>query len=284
MKSIGGCEKIIFIIVTTGFIWVAGNKQNNCSSRVHCSLEEKNSSTRNITDEELDQDENSKVVIPLRHAKSRDKDEASVKRDNTFTDVLKDLISMVDKGTKNSDTVTFPRGNPVQGTPSPSTSPTVESSSGSSSSTVTPVITTPSSPIPSQPTSKTPPAPVPTSAPVPTNSAQSTVITPAPSTTSLPGATKPPCISCWKSRKNITVAPGIVITPGGAIILKPPFPLLPGPSQGGTKVPSQGGTNFPGVFPMPGPVIGPGTPASSGAVLKPGVDLLPGAPAEAASR
>ena len=259
---------------------MAGNKQNNCSSRVHCSLEEKNSSTRNITDEELDQDENSKMVIPLKHAKPRDKDEAGVKRDDTFTDVLKNLISMAGKARKNSDTVTFPRGNPVQGTPSPSTSPTVEASSGSSSSTVSPVITTPSSPIPSQPTSKTTPTHVPTSAPVPTDSARSTVIRPSPPTTSLPGTTKPP----WKSRKNITVAPGIVITPGGVIILKPPFPLLPGPSQGGTKVPGQGVTNFPGVFPMPGPVIGPGIPASSGAVLKPGVVLLPGAPAEAASR
>ena len=267
MKSIGGCEKIIFIIMTTGFIWVAGNKQNNCSSRVHCSLQEKNSSTRNITDEELDQDENSGMVIPVRHAKPRDKDEAGVKRDNTFTDVLKNLISMVDKANKNQDTVTFPRGNPVQGTPSPSANPTVEASSGSSSSTVMPVVTTPSSPIPSQPTSKTTPAPVPTSVPVPTNSTQPT--------TPLKGATKPPCISCWKSRKNITVAPGIVITPGGAIILKPPFPLLPGPRQGVTK--------FPGVFPMPGPVIGPGIPPSSGAVMKPGV-ALPGVTAEAASR
>ena len=211
--------------MATGFIWVAGDKQNNHNSSDHCLLQNENNSTRNITDEELDRDENSVMVIPLKHAKQRAKDDAGNKRDNTFTDLLKNLLSMVDTARKNSDTVTFPNGNPAQGMPSPSSSPY-----GPPSSVITPIMTTPSSPTPSsplssQPTSKATPAP----APVQTTSPQSIATTSAQPTNPLePG-------------KNFSAGPGIVITPGGAIILKPPFPILPGPRQGGT--------NPPGVFP-----------------------------------
>ncbi|XP_068736612.1 uncharacterized protein [Montipora capricornis] len=86
---------MIFIVLTTGFIWVRGSKQYNCSVGNNC-LVQKENKIINVT-EELDQDEFSGANTPLEHAEDSKAVENGSKRNIALTDALKDFLKMVEK-------------------------------------------------------------------------------------------------------------------------------------------------------------------------------------------
>ena len=237
--------------MATGFILVAENKQNNCSVDVHCSTQEKDTLKRKLADEDIKPDGKTEMKVPrMKNVKQLVREENGFKRDNTFTDVLKNLLDMVDKAKPN--TVTLPSVKPV----APSASGTTPASSSPEASNATPIPTaSPTTEATSTASSESVATTAATVSPTPTSSTSVTssanVSTP---TEGSPG-------------KNVTVAPGIVIAPSGEIILNPHFPLLAGAGQ------TTGSFPFP-IFGMPGIAL-PGIPASSGTATHPGTVAIP---------
>lgn len=242
---------IVFVLVTT-LVPVAGNKQNNCSVDSHCSPWKNFSTKQFAKDEEY---EGSERKIQLNFTKHRPGEETGFKRDNTFTDVLKNLLARVDNAKRKvlglnsppqASVVTSPTLKPVVANPAnatkttpapnnpgpsavttaPSASPTSGSTSigtpGSEASTASPGTVTNS------------PSPTPTTAVTASANASCNA-----SSGSCPSV-KPP------GRHNITIAPGVVLTPNGEIILGPQLPLLIGAGQ------TSGGQPYPGISPGAG--------------------------------
>lgn len=282
MKSTGGYGKLILIVVATGFGLVAENKQNNCSVDVHCLQQKENTSKRTNTNGDLEQDSNY-GMIRLKHVKQGTKEEKGLRKDNIFSDALKNLMVMVDKA--KSGAVLFPSRKPVASpvsgttitTPPPDSmgastgaTSTVSSESVPTSSAVGTSIPTSTPPSPTKTT--TPPIPTQTGTPPIANQSTNTPPTPTPSVSkpTSGAASKPLGKPGGQPGKNYTVAPGIVITPNGQIVLNPKFPLLAGAGQ------ALGGTSYPGVFPFPVSVL-PGGAASSGIGAAPGNAPQPGA-------
>ena len=240
---------IVFVLVTS-FLLVAGNKPNNCGVYGHCSTD-KTDSKENLNNFGANSNFERKRS-QVNQTKNYVKEEISSKRDDTFTDVLKNLLAKVDKAKtaitnlnsvpqRNASSTVKPVTNPVNvskttaspGTSTPPTVPTTLSSSSTSGSTT-------SSPVGSEATT--------TAAPTVTSSPSPTPTTPAVKPTgnascsgALGACAGVPVVIPGKN--NITIAPGVVLTPNGEIILTPHLPLLPGAGQ------TPGSKPYPGTFP-----------------------------------
>lgn len=261
-----GYPKIVIFVLATTLHLVAGNNYNKCNVGSNCSSR-KNSSTRHLLTKERHERAQSK--IHLNATKHQSDEQTSFKRDSTFAEVLKNLLSRVDNAKRkvvelNSPTqaqakavaVASPAKKPVSNgvdasktTPAPitsvppsaTTSPSASSTSGESTTGMPASEATTSSGT----TVTTSPNPTPTIA-VTSSTNVSCNPTLGPCTTSKPPV-KP-------GRYNITIAPGIVLTPNGQIILNPAFPLLIGGSQtsGAKPIPgiSLGAAQLPGIIPV----------------------------------
>ena len=244
-----GWFAIVFVLVTS-FLLVAGNKPNNCGVYGHCSTD-KTDSKENLNNFGANSNFERKRS-QVNQTKNYVKEEISSKRDDTFTDVLKNLLAKVDKAKtaitnlnsvpqRNASSTVKPVTNPVNvskttaapGTSTPPTVPTTLSSSSTSGSTT-------SSPVGSEATT--------TAAPTVTSSPSPTPTTPAVKPTgnascsgALGACAGVPVVIPGKN--NITIAPGVVLTPNGEIILTPHLPLLPGAGQ------TPGSKPYPGTFP-----------------------------------
>lgn len=271
MKSTGDYGKLFLIVLTARFILVTGH--NNCTVDIHCLTQEGHNLTRNITNEEMEQSKDSKMMIPFKNADQIAKHEKGFKRDKAFSDVLKNLLAMVDKVKPNA--VTFPSRKPattsVPGTTIAPSSPEISTVSSPSASppTSVPSVATTEGAATSSPsaalTSTTAPI-VPTSNQS-TNQVTPTPLTPTPTISVTPSgnASKPPGKPGGQPGQNVTIAPGIVVAPSGEIIFNPHFPLLPGAGQ------TSGGTPFPFPLPLtPGGVSPVGIPTSPGTASQPG--------------
>lgn len=264
---------IIFVLATT-FVSVAGMKQNNCGFDNHCSPKKHYLATK-FTNEE--RHGSSARKIRLKFNEHRANEETGSKRDTTpFTDVLKNLLARVNKGTPTfvgsnalpqtkvvASPTLKPVANPVNASkpnPAPiSTRPPVVTSASSASPTATGTSPATSGSEPTTATVTNSPTPTPTTAVTSSVNASCN----ATSGSCQPG-TKPPV---KPSVNNITIAPGVVITSNGEIILNPHFPQL----IGGGQIP--GGKPYPGVVPL---LSGGAVPGSlPGAAQLPGIITIP---------
>lgn len=251
---------VIFVLATTLHL-VTGNNYNNCNRGSDCSSR-KNSLTRHLLSKERHQRAQSK--IHLNSTKYQSDKLRGYKRDGTFAEVLMNLLSKVDNAKRKvvelnsppraltkppTSLAKKPTSNAVNAsktTPAPITSvaPSVTASPTASSTTGGPTTGTPVSEATtaSGATDTTSPSPTPTITvtPSPNVSCNASL---GPCTTSKPPV-KP-------DRYNITIAPGVVLTPNGQIILNPQFPLLIGGSQtsGAKPIPgiSLGAAELPGI-------------------------------------
>lgn len=265
-----GYPKIVIFVLATTLHLVAGNNYNNCNVGSNCSPR-KNSSTRNFLTKE--RHESVERKIHLNSTKYHSDEQRSYKRDSTFTDVLKNLLSRVDNARRKfiglnstpqakaaASPVKKPAANPTDApktTPAPNssvppvatTSPSASSTSGGTSAATSGSEAT----TVSGTTVTTSPSTTPTTTVKPSTNVSCNAI-PVICTTSKPPV-KP-------SRYNITIAPGIVLTPGGQIILNPQLPLLIGGGQ------TSGGKPLPGITPgaaqLPGTVSVPSGTVTSG--------------------
>lgn len=272
-------------ILATTLGLVAGNKHHNCSVDTHCSPW-KNFSAINFINKE--RHESSERNVQLSYTKDRPGEKTGFKRDNTFTEVLKNLLAKVDNTRRKfvgmnkppqATVVTSPILKPVakpvnasKTTPAPSnsgpsavtTAPSASPTSGGTS------ITTPGSEASSSSpaTVTNSPSPTPTTA-VTVSANVSCNASSGSCPTVKPGVKPPP----KPGKNNITIAPGVVITPSGEIILSPHLPLLMGAGQ------TSGGQSYPGISPgagkPPGTVSIPSGMVTSG---HPGVAAQQGRP------
>ena len=244
---------IVFVLATTHFT-VARKRQNNCGVDSHC-LPWKTFSTRNFINDK--RHESSEGIIRKNHTKQRPGEETGSKRDNTFTDALKNLLARVDNARRKvmglnsppqAKVETSPTIKPVgipmnaskttpapnsSGLPAVTTAPSASPTSGGTSA------ATPGS------EGTSPPAGTPTHSPSPT---PTTAVTASPNASC--NASSGACPSVKPTLKpgkhNITIAPGVILTPNGEIILGPQLPLLVGGGQ------TSGGQTYPGVKPGAG--------------------------------
>lgn len=97
MKLTRDCGKIIFIVLTTEFIWVTAKRHHNCSVGIDCLRQnESNNITRDIK-KEVELDELSAAENRLEHASARSDIEKGSKRDNSFTDVMQNFLKLIQK-------------------------------------------------------------------------------------------------------------------------------------------------------------------------------------------
>lgn len=263
-----GCFAKVFVFVTS-FLLVAGNKPNNCSVYGHCSSD-KTDSKKNLTN--LGPDSNfEKKRSQFHQTKNYVKEETFSKRDSTFTDVLKNLLAKVDKAkTTIIDLNSVPKRN--ASTVKPVTNPVNVSKTtaapSTSTSTLPTVATTPSSSstsgVSTSPTvgseATTTAAPTVASSPSPSSSTPAVKPTGNASCNETLGACAGGTL-VKPGGNNITIAPGVVLTPNGEIILTPHLPLLPGAGQTTASKP------YPEIFPalLAGLAAATGTAGVTGA-------------------
>lgn len=168
MKLTRDCGKIIFIVLTTEFIWVTAKRHHSCSVGIDCLREnESNNITRDIK-KEVELDELSAAENRLEHASARSDIEKGSKRDNSFTDVMQNFLKLIQKARAVISSDGKVTNLSVSSTPSqPTVSPTSPSPSAevTSAATTQGVVTLPAPGVmATQPISRQP-ATVPTMAP-----------------------------------------------------------------------------------------------------------------------
>lgn len=180
MKLTRDCGKIIFIVLTTEFIWVTAKRHHSCSVGIDCLREnESNNITRDIK-KEVELDELSAAENRLEHASARSDIEKGSKRDNSFTDVMQNFLKLIQKARAVISSDGKVTNLSVSSTPSqPTVSPTSPSPSAevTSAATTQGVVTLPAPGVmATQPISRQP-ATVPTMAPATTKNGQFIVAT-----------------------------------------------------------------------------------------------------------
>lgn len=251
---------VMFVLVTT-FYLVEGSNYIDCNVSSNCSSKTNSSPRHLLTKERY---ERAHTKIHLNSTKSPD-EQRSYKRDNTFAEVLKSLLSRVNNAQRKIVALKSPPRAQVKAVAAPAKKPiaTVINASNTTSApiaSVSPSATTSPS-VSSTYGGSTTGTPGSEATATASGSTLTTLPSPTPTITMTPStnvscnSTSGPCTTLKPPVKpsgyNITIAPGVVLTSNGQIVLNPQFPLLIGGSQisGAKPIPgiSLGTAQLPGL-------------------------------------